>query len=46
MQLVYFIELAEVNQNIVCDLTVTDSVNLMKNRPVVAKKTQRNCNML
>ena len=38
MQLVYFIELAEVNQNIYVIFTVTDSVNLMKNRPLVAKK--------
>ena len=46
MQLVYFIDLAEDNQNIARDRFVTNTVNVMKNNLLVAKKTQGNCSML
>ena len=38
MQLVYFIDIFEDNHNTVQDLFVTDLVNEMKNRLLVAKK--------
>ena len=38
MQLVYFTEIFEDNRNIVRDFFVTDTENVMKNRPLVAKK--------
>ena len=41
MQLIYPIDIFEDNYNIVRDRFQTDSVNVMKNRPLVAKK-QRN----
>ena len=41
MQLVYLIDLVKDNQNIVRDSFVTESVNMMKNRLLVAKKHKR-----
>ena len=38
MQLIYLIDIFEDNYNIVRDRFETDSVNVMKNRPLVAKK--------
>ena len=38
LQLVYFIDIFKDNHNIVRDRFVTDSVNVMKNRPFFAKK--------
>ena len=38
MQLVYFIDIFEDNDSIVRDHFATDSVNVIKNRPLVAKK--------
>ena len=38
MQLIYPIDIFEDNYNIVCDCFETDSANVMKNRPLVAKK--------
>ena len=38
MQLIYPVDIFEDNYNIVRDLFETDSVNVMKNRPLVAKK--------
>ena len=38
MQLIYLIDIFEDNYNIVCDCFETDSVNVMKNRPLAAKK--------
>ena len=38
MQLVYFIGIFEDNYNIVRDRFETDSVNVVKNRPLVAQK--------
>ena len=40
MQLVYLNDIFEDNQNIVCDLFETNSVNVMKNRLLVAKEHQ------
>ena len=42
MQLVYLIDIFE--DNIVRDRFETDSVNVMKNRPLVAKKHKGNFN--
>ena len=41
MQLIYLIEIFEDNYNIVRDCFETDSVNVMKNRPLVAKKQRK-----
>ena len=41
MQLIYPIGIFEDNYNIVRDRFETDSVNLMKNRPLVAKKQKK-----
>ena len=38
MQLFYIIDIFQDNYNIVCDRFETDSVNVMKNRSLVAKK--------
>ena len=38
MQLIYLADIFEDNYNIVRDRFETDSVNVMKNRPLVAKK--------
>ena len=42
MQLVYFIDLFEDNHNII-DLFEIESVNVIKNRPLVAKKHKEIC---
>ena len=41
MQLVYPIDIFEDNYNIVRDRFQTDSVNVMKRRPLVAKKQRK-----
>ena len=41
MQLIYPIDIFEDNYNIVRDRFETDSVNVMKNRPHVAKKQRK-----
>ena len=41
MQLIYLIDIFEDNYNIVGDRFETDSVNVMKNRPFVAKKQRK-----
>ena len=41
MQLIYLIDIFEDNYNIVRDRFETDSVNVMKNRPLVAKKQRK-----
>ena len=41
MQLIYLIDIFEDNYNIVRDCFETDSVNVMKNRPLVAKKQRK-----
>ena len=41
MQLIYSIDIFEDNYNIVRDRFETDSVNVMKNRPLVAKKQRK-----
>ena len=41
MQLIYLIEIFEDNYNIVRDCFETDSVNVMKNRPLAAKKQRK-----
>ena len=41
MQLIYPIDSFEDNYNIVRDRFQTDSVNVMKNRPLVAKKQRK-----
>ena len=38
MQLIYLIDIFEDSYNIVHDRFETDSINVMKNRPLVAKK--------
>ena len=38
MQLIYLIDIFKDNSNIVCDRFETDSLNVMKNRPLVAKE--------
>ena len=42
MQLVYLIDIFENNYNIVRDRFKADSVKVMKNRPLVAKKHKGN----
>ena len=41
IQLIYLIDIFEDNYNIVRDRFETDSVNVMKNRPLVAKKQRK-----
>ena len=41
MQLIYLIDIFQDNYNIVRDRFETDSVNVMKNRPLVAKKQRK-----
>ena len=41
MQLIYPIDIFEDNDNIVRDRFETDSVNVMKNRPLVAKNQRK-----
>ena len=41
MQIIYLIDIFEDNYNIVHDRFETDSVNVMKNRPLVAKKKRK-----
>ena len=41
MQLIYLTNMFEDNYNIVRDRFETDSVNVMKNRPLVAKKQRQ-----
>ena len=41
MQLIYPIDIFEDNYNIVRDRFETDSVNVMKSRPLVAKKQRK-----
>ena len=41
MQLIYFIDIFEDNYNMVRDRFETDSGNVMKNRPLVAKKQRK-----
>ena len=41
MQLIYLIDIFEDNYNIVRDRFETDSVNVMKNGPLVAKKQRK-----
>ena len=41
MQLICIIDISEDNYNIVRDRFETDSVNVMKNRPLVAKKQRK-----
>ena len=38
MQLICLIDIFDANYNFVCDRFETDSVNVMENRPLVAKK--------
>ena len=46
MQLIYPIDIFEDNYNIVRDRFETDSVNVMKNRPLVAKKQRKSQHIL
>ena len=41
MQLIYLIDIFEDSYNIVHDRFETDSINVMKNRPLVAKKQRK-----
>ena len=41
MQLFYIIDIFQDNYNIVCDRFETDSVNVIKNRSLVAKKERK-----
>ena len=41
MQLIYLIDIFEDNYNIVRDCFKTDSVNVMKNRPLAPKKQRK-----
>ena len=41
MQLIYPVDIFEDNYNIARDRFETDSVNVMKNRPLVAKKQRK-----
>ena len=41
MQLIYFIAIFQDDYNIACDLFGTESLNVMKNRPLVAKKQRK-----
>ena len=45
MQLFYLIDIFEDNYDIVRDCFETDSVNVMSNRPLVAKKHKGDFNM-
>ena len=40
MQIIYLVDIFEDNYNIVHDRFETDPVNVMKNRPLVAKKKE------
>ena len=46
MQLIYPVDIFEDNYNIVRDRFETDSVNMMKNRPLVAKKQRKSQDIL
>ena len=46
MQLIYPIDIFEDNYTIVRDRFETDSVNVMKNRPLVAKKQRKSQDIL
>ena len=41
MQLIYFAAIFQDDYNIVCDRLKTDSLNVVKNRPLVAKKQRK-----
>ena len=41
MQLINIIDISEDNYKIVCDCFETDSVNVMKDRPLIAKKHRK-----
>ena len=41
MQLIYFAAIFQDDYNIVCDRLKTDSLNVRKNRPLVAKKQRK-----
>ena len=41
MQLIFPTDIFQDNYNIVCDHFKTDSVNMMKNRPLVTKKQRK-----
>ena len=41
MQLIFPTDIFQDNYNIVCDRFETDSVNVMKNRPLVTKKQRK-----
>ena len=41
MQLIYFAAIFQNDYNIVCDRFKTDSLNVIKNRPLVAKKQRK-----
>ena len=41
MQLIYFAAIFQDDYNIVCDRLKTDSLNVIKNRPLVAKKQRK-----
>ena len=41
MQLIYFTAIFQDDYNIVCDRFKTDSLNVIKNRPLVAKKQRK-----
>ena len=41
MQLIYLADIFEDNYNIVRDRFETDSVNVMKNRPLIAEKQRK-----
>ena len=41
MQLIYFAAIFQDDYNIVCDRFKTDSLNMIKNRPLVAKKQRK-----
>ena len=45
MRLVYLIDIVEGNHKIVRDRLDKDSLNVMKNRPLVAKKLKGNLNI-
>ena len=45
MRLVYLIDIVEDNHKIVRDRLDKDSLNVMKNRPLVAKKLKGNLNI-
>ena len=41
MQLIYFAAIFQDDYNIVCDRFKTDSLNMIKNRPLVPKKQRK-----